>query len=77
MASKKKPRTKSKNTYEWMTVDEDDDVWICTGCKQMSKELTTNCWSASTVINITALNASKLRIKNMADKPQIHWLSTV
>ena len=33
MASKKKPRTKSKNTYEWMTVDEDDDIWICTGCK--------------------------------------------
>ena len=44
------------------------------GVKQMSKELTTNCWSASTVINITALNASKLRIKNMANKPQIHWL---
>ena len=29
------------------------------GVNKMSKDLTTNCWNASTVINITALNVSK------------------
>ena len=57
MASKKKPRTKSKNDSVWMT--DDDDVWICRGCKKNSKDLTTNCWNTSIVINITALNVLK------------------
>ena len=73
MASKKNQGQKGKMTV-WMT--DDDDVWICTGCKKNVKgpnHKLLECEYCDKHYCIECVEITDKEYKIMTDKLQIHW----